>query len=350
MRNKDESAVKSILVAFMLAIAENGKFVLQTNDGNKDMVKGFIKCFGTKSPFAITCEVCSDKLERLIDTQNLNPSSLSQLQSLNAEKNREQLESADKISIVSDNNITSHENVQNNDCLDIFVSSFPAKVQCDTIVSLILEKTDLQPEFFEVSQVGNPRINAKYRKLTSFKIKARDKASYDKIINNRIWAPAAEAVPFNAEAKTKSRQRKKQKTKPQKPEQQSHHKKPIEKKQLQAANKLNAMNPALKSKNARNKQHVIDESDDQPLNKHRKPSQKSSHPRTGENYRPNKAAYSGRRENRDRGGYRNDRGSNFQDRPGHGSNFHVKRRYNHRPLNHDLKSVLSLLARVLDQY
>lgn len=263
------------------------------------------------------------------------------------------MESADIITPMSDENITSHDITENKDCLDIFVSRFPAKTQCDTIVAHILDKSNLKPEFFEVLQIVNPKIKAKYRKFTSFKIKAHDKASYDKIIDNKLWEPFAEAVPFNAEAKTKSRQRKQQKPKQLKSNQQPQHEKPTGKKQPQASKEQIALQPVVKSNDTRSRQPVVNQSRDRPLPKHKKPSHKSSHPSTDEDHRPVRPAYNGKRENRFRGGYnsyRNDHGSNFQDLSGHGSNFHGKKWNKHRPMKSELRSILSLLTRELREY
>lgn len=100
----------------------------------------------------------------------------------------------------------------------------------------------------------------------------------------------------------------------------------------------------------------------QPQNENRKKAHKSSQPHAGRDQRSakqsNDPSNSVNHNSRRGGNRRNDRfgphqysrGSDFQGRRAHGSNFHEERRYNHRPLNHNLKSVLSLLARVLDQY
>lgn len=329
MRNRDES-VKSILLAFSLAAIEGGKYVIQNDGTNTEMVKGFMRTFKADSPFAITCEVCSDKFKRLMNSQDPGQPSLSQVQSLNILKNREQMESADQILPVPETHTTTH---------DIFVSSFPVKTQCDAIVARIMEKSDLKPECFEVLQMINPKIKLKYRKFASFKIKAQDKATYNAIIDDKIWAPFAEAVPFDTEAnaKAKSRQRKQPEPKPkqQKQIQLPQQEQPSTKKQNKASKNQSAPQPAEKSSDTHSKQPVVHQSRDRPL-KNLQSSHKASRPRDNKGHRPLRRA-------NDRGGYNSYR----DDR---GSNFHGNRWNNHRPIKSELKSLLSLLTRVLSEY
>lgn len=90
---------------------------------------------------------------------------------------------------------------------EIFVSQFPSTTECDAITALIVEKTDLDTEKFEVIKMVSSKNKNKYIKFMSFKIKATDEVAYNKILDVKIWAPFTKAVPIDVNPKSKSKQR-----------------------------------------------------------------------------------------------------------------------------------------------
>lgn len=361
MRQRDEQ-VKTVLLAWGLArINSKGEYLLLEEPSS---VAKFMKCFQQESAFSITCEVCSDKFKKFMDAkQNVEPQ-LEQRKVLHEIKNTEQLMNANTITTAPESNITKQISIQSSDCLDLFVPNFPAKTECDAITALIMSRSTLQADDFEISKMAGPKVNLKYRKFMSFKIKVPDKTTYDIIMDENVWIPFSKPVPFNANARNDFRLRMQRKEPvPQEP---STSKVQPESNSQQTQRKIEKQKknePEVQSKDIlASIRLLLAEKQPQNKNGNRKKAHKSSQPHAGRDQRSakqsNDPSNSVNHNSRRGGNRRNDRfgphqysrGSDFQGRRAHGSNFHEERRYNHRPLNHNLKSVLSLLARVLDQY
>lgn len=346
MRNRND-LVKSILVGFSLARVENDTLVIQSSSSNRKMVKGFMSCFDVNSPFGITCEVCTDKFKRMMNDVNPGSSSLSQVRAQNAQNNSNQMRSADEIASLPDDTITS----QKSDCWEIFVSSFPAKAECEQITAHIVGKTDLQAVDFKVTQMVSPRIKPKYRKFMSFKITAHDQATYDIILDVKVWEPFATAVPFNTEAKSESRQRKQRQK--QKQNNQPSQAKPATKMQPPVSMKQEAQPkpaPAREPVVNRKKQQSAKKPNDRVPAKpqiHQQSNKSSGLSACHCHCLANNAKGKTKMKNASSDFHR---GSDFPGRPVRGLNFHGRRWNNHRPLDNDLKSLVSLLTRVLDRY
>lgn len=191
----------------ILGLYNKATHVHTRNDESEKLIKSL---FGKNSPFGFICSKCKSDMNELEDKLNEAKDKLKHTQKLleNARKNNDQMNTADDIDIENTaDNVNKQSDITPK--LELFVSSFPANTECDAITAFILEKTSLLAENFEVSKMANPKVK-KYRKFMSFKVKTYDKASYDMILNDDIWKPFAKAVPFDSEARTKTKERKQQ--------------------------------------------------------------------------------------------------------------------------------------------
>lgn len=347
MRNRD-AEVKTVLLAFGLArINSKNEYVLL--DDSKS-VSTLMACFKTDSAFSITCELCSDKFKKIIDVQNAGPPP-EQKKTLQQIKNREQMNTANIITTSPEVNITTQNSTHISDCLEIFVSSFPSKTECDAITAQILSKSSLQADNFEVSKMVGPNVNLKYRKFMSFKIKVLDKKTYDIIISDNIWAPFAKAVPFNANAKAESRQRKLQNQNKVKQNNQNKNKNQSDPQKLPSKQQNQGkQKPAVVMDDARgksnNKQH-----ENQQTKSHKMPHEPKNKPndrRPVQQMPPMRKSFQN-----------SSHCSCFQKKDEHlmnenrrniDENFHWGHQMDHRPRENDLSLILRLLQRMLENY
>lgn len=376
MRERDVK-VKSILLAFELGSYQpNGEYLIGSND--KDKVATFMECFTADSAFSVSCAVCDDIFRRSIGARSARPSLLQRKVALQTIKNKEQMDRADHIEIALETNNptqqiaskpTDGNNVEvSSESFEIFVQNFPSDTECDAITALIVHKTALIADKFVVSKMVSPKKSYKYLKFMSFKIKTSDKATYDAILSDEIWAPFTKAVPFNVNARTESKLRKQQNQKQKltnqnqpkvqltaKNQPQNHRQQVTERQNVQQVKE-----PVVKPVNTHKRQHNVNQPHDnsrtqthshKAARSHARKDHKSARPANGlsnrTNYRSRMADNYG---SDNRGSHHDARGSNFPHRPVRGSNFHGKKWNNHKPLNDDLKSILSLLRKVLDQY
>lgn len=323
---------------------------------NKDNEKVIKDLFAKGSPFAFVCANCKIELAGLKGKLMESGEKLKQTQHQleTARKNAKQMDEADLIeSIKTQDDINSNTNP-----FDVFVSNFRPNTECDAITALIIGNTSLAAENFEVIKMAGPKTKIKYRKFISFKIRAFDKPTFDRILCDDIWMPFTKAVPFDANATSASQKRKQQK----KQQKQSQQIQQNESGQQVTTSKQNTKRaePVIKPVNTQKKPQIVNQQNDNPRTRthpqkssqpHAGTNQKTAKPPNGSSNGTNHSSRWGDNHRSDRNGsHHHSRGSNFQNRPGPGSNFHGKRRYNHRPLDQDLKSVLSLLMRVLDKY
>lgn len=238
---------------------------------------------------------------------------------------------------------------------EIFVSKFPTSTECDTISALISDKGGLQTDNFSVTKMMNPKVNKKYCKFMSFKITASDKASYDIIISDNIWAPFTKAVPFNANARSEALQRRSQNRK------QKQHV-PHEQPKQQISTKVNSQ-----PKNHQNPQNQQKSHNEQPHptkkpNKTPKPPHQpwSSHQeQTHNHYDPEVRRHNGNPRSNNNGnvgfnydksgrnGYRNNRVNNNNN---HSSNFRGKKWTNHKPQRNSMNAIIHLLMNILNKH
>lgn len=165
--------------------------------------------FRKESPFAFVCFHCKEETTKIHDELLQTRKKLEEVEKqLIASKNKAQMDSADDIISVG------NENLQNvPESFDIFVPHFPPSTECDAISALIVAETGLDADSFTVSKMIGPKKNIKYVKLMNFRIKTSNKETYDVILNNKTWAPLNTAVPFNVNARTEAKQRKEQRQK-----------------------------------------------------------------------------------------------------------------------------------------
>lgn len=358
MRARD-TEVKAILLAFGLAkFNSNGHFVVISGDSDRETT--FMNCFKPESAFSVSCEVCTDRFRKSSDDRNVEPSLIQRKVNLQAIKNNKQLKHADKITVALDSsNITQQTLIpvnvndvgeSSNESLEIYITNFPPKTDCDAISTLITNKTTLHADSFVVTKMVNPKKGLKYMKFMSFRIKASNKQTYNSILNDDIWMPFTKAVPFNANAKVQSKERKQQKRKLKKDNQ----KQPAPQKSQKPPQ--SAVKPVIAQKKQQNVNHPHDnhrsrthqhKSSQSHSGKGQKSARQSNGPSNGSN---NRSRIAGKYNSVHCGCHNDCHKSNVSDRQARVSNFHVEKWNNHRPLNDDLKSVLSLLRRVLDQY
>ena len=79
----------------------------------------------------------------------------------------------------------------------IHVSKFHRDATIDDVISLIRDKTDLDPITFKVVKMSNRKISDKKRVFASFKVSTLYEDSCNKIIDKNVWSPDYIASPFN---------------------------------------------------------------------------------------------------------------------------------------------------------
>lgn len=196
------TGMKKLLKVFGL-FDENTE-IFTKNEAKMQQIKAI---FRNDTPFKFLCEACRVEMENLKTKLQRVEMELEEMKKLLIDAQKDDSFS-DAIGTSANENITNAiDRGQNQNNHEIFVSKFPPSTECDAITALILEKTGLEADKFEVIRMVNPKMNIKFCKFMTFKIKAADKPTFDVIIDDKIWTPFAKAIPFNPNEKSDRRLR-----------------------------------------------------------------------------------------------------------------------------------------------
>jgi len=208
LRKRDEFT-KTILAAFGLGeFDSSGFFGVKTDNPSGERV--FYKAFNVQSPFAITCETCTEKFNKiLVENRSKNTHTVENNVVSNSREipNLKSSGAKPRQSMVVDKKSVDASNVgKTEDEYAIYVSQFHPSVNCNDIVNLILSNTNIEDSnLFSVTKLLKRKVNMKIIHFVSFKIATSNQQIYSTILDKKIWEPEFTAIPFDFDRPKKAK-------------------------------------------------------------------------------------------------------------------------------------------------
>lgn len=203
LRNRDESRTKQLLLVFGLmskTLMSDGDYQWQILSSNPTKLAEFFQMFNVDSSFGVTCDVCDQKFSLLqqshhtnINSANIEHQSTSRLNintSSDSMNFTQMLPS--KISVYEKQIVLPTEDADG--LFVLYVSKSDTSSTTDSLVSFIMEKTDISPDVFKVVSLSSSRKSR--RTYTAFKVIAFTHDVCQLLCKSEIWTSEYRVRPF----------------------------------------------------------------------------------------------------------------------------------------------------------